>query len=241
MDIVALRDLVADHRKLAEEKIEEIVSPYIRYDPAAHRIVATPIGRALGNDAQVLVFLVAVQGWQYVLDDSLDVSTRPVDLERELGIAGGTLRPILKKLKDSHLITVADGHYRVQTANLDLVQSVIAGDRPAAPRSGAARTKVREKREKPGEDPAERPEAARRKRARGGRGPLKEYLTKWIGEGFFREPKTIGDLLQRFHEYGVITKQTSLSGLLLDAVRDGLLGRTKSVVGGKQLWTYQAK
>lgn len=238
---MALKDLVADHRKLAEEKIEEIVSPYIRYDPPARKIVATPLGRALGNDAQVLVFLVAVQGWQYVLDESFDVSTRPTDLEGEVGIAGGTLRPILKKLKDSHLLAVVDGHYRVQTANLDSIQAVIAGERPTASRDGAAtRGRAKGKRGRPEAEATEFPAAGKRKAARGAAGRLKEFLTRWIEGGFFREPRTIGDLLQRYHEHGVITRQTSLSGLLLDAVRDGLLSRTKTTVGGRQLWTYRA-
>jgi len=127
---VALKDLVADHGMIAEETIEKIVAPYVRYDPAAHKIVWTPQAKSLGNDTKVLVFLVAVLGWQYVLDASQDVATKPADLEDELDIAGGTLRPILKRLKDSHLLAVVDGHYRVQLANLDSIEAAIAGEMP---------------------------------------------------------------------------------------------------------------
>ncbi len=237
---MALKDLVADHRMLAEETVEKIVAPYVRYDPAAHKIVWTPQAKSLGNDTKVLVFLVAVLGWQYVVDENQDVATKPADLERELGIVGGTLRPILKNLKDSHLLAVADGHYRVQLANLDSIEAAITGERPEAARKDRARKSIRIRRE---DADGERPDpvSGAKKRSRRASGRLKTFLTKWAGDGFFNEPKTLANLLERYHEYGVITKQTSLSGLMLEAVREGLLARTKVDVGGKQVWAYRAR
>lgn len=236
---MALKDLVADHRMIAEETIEKIVARYVRYDPAAHKIVWTPKAESLGNDAKVLVFLVAVFGWQYISDASQDVATRPADLENELGIAGGTLRPILKRLKDAHLLTVVDGHYRVQFANLDSIEAAVAGEMPKADWSSRRRKPTRIKHE---EVDGERldPVGKARKKSRGPSGGLKTFLIKWSGEGFFNEPKTLADLLERYHEHGVITKQTSLSGLMLEAVREGLFARTKVDVAGKQVWAYRA-
>jgi hypothetical protein len=239
---VALKDLVADRRKIAEETIEKIVAPYVRYDPGAQEIVWTPQGGSLGNDAKVLVFLVAVLGWQYVLDESRDVKTKPADLEGELRIAGGTLRPILKKLKDSHLLVVVDGHYRVQLANLDSIETAIAGETL----KGAWKSRARKPSKiKPENADGERPnpvgDTTKLKKKRGASGQLKTFLTKWAGDGFFNEPKTLANLLERYHEHGVITKQTSLSGLMLEAVREGFLARTKLDVGGKQVWAYSAR
>jgi hypothetical protein len=239
---VALKDLVADHTKIAEETIEKIVAPHVRYDAAAHKIVWTPQGKSLGNDARVLVFLVAVLGWQYVLDESREVATKPSDLEGELSIAGGTLRPILKKLKDSHLLAVVDGHYRVQLANLDSIEAAIAGETPRGAWKGRARKPSRIKPEK-ADDERHDPvgDTKKQKKKRGASGQLKTFLTKWAGDGFFNEPKTLANLLERYHEHGVITKQTSLSGLMLEAVREGLLARAKIDVGGKQVWAYRAR
>src|SRR6202043_993398 len=104
----ALKDLVVDHREITEERIEKIIAPYLRYNTAVQKMIWTPEANALTNDAKVLVFLVGALGWQYVLDQSHDVPTKPADLESALGIAGGTLRPILKKLKDLHLLLVED-------------------------------------------------------------------------------------------------------------------------------------
>jgi hypothetical protein len=59
----------------------------------------------------VLVVLVALMGWEHVVDEVREVDTRPADIEALTGIHGGTLRPTLKKLKDAHLIASVDGHY----------------------------------------------------------------------------------------------------------------------------------
>ena len=233
---MALKDLVVDHKKITEEIVEKIVAPYVRYDAGAHKIVLTPRAKSLSNDEKVLVFLVGVLGWQYVLDDSPNFATKPADLERELGIAGGTLRPILKKLKDLHLLVVVDGHYRAQPANLDSIEAAIAGETPKA---GAHKPRRIKREGAGGETPDPMDET--RKRNRRGSGQLKAFLTKWTGDGFFAEPKTLANLLERYHEHGVITKQTSLSGLMLESVREGLLARAKVEVGGKQVWAYRTR
>ena len=237
---MALKDLVTDHKMIREETVEKIVAPYVRYDPAARRIIWTPRANSLGNDTKVLVFLVAVLGWQYVLDASQDVATKPADLEAELDIAGGTLRPILKRLKDSHLLAVVDGHYRVQFANLGSIEAAVAGELPTAEWSNRRRKPARIKQEEVGGERLDPVDKARKK-SRGPSGGLKTFLTKWSSDGFFNEPKTLADLLERYHEHGIITKQTSLSGLMLEAVRDGLLARTKVDVGGKRVWAYRAR
>lgn len=233
---MALKDLVTDYRQVAEETIEKIVSAYVRYDAGTRRIVLTPQSRQLGNDARVLVYLVAVLGWQYVLDEEWSPPTKPADIESELGIAGGTLRPILKKLKDAHLLAVVGGHYRAQVANLDSIEQAIAGDLPkTAVRRTPPRAAARGGQAADDSDPADN---SRQKKKRGASGALKAFLLKWIADGFFNEPRTLTNLLERYHEHGVIAKQTSLSGLVLDAVREGLLARTRADVGGKQVWVY---
>src|ERR1700691_4493356 len=123
---MALKDLVADRSRLTEAAIEEIVRDYVRYDPGTYEVVLTPAGLALSNDAKVLVLLVAVAGWQYVVDEVRPVDTQPAALEQMTGIAGGTLRPTLKKLKDAHLLVVVSGAYAVRVANLDAIGRVIA-------------------------------------------------------------------------------------------------------------------
>ena len=231
---MALKDLVADHRKINEETIEKVVAPFVRYDPAAHKIIWTPEGRALKNEAKILVFLVALLGWQYVLEEAQEISSKPGYLESELGIQGGTL----KRLKDTHLLAETDGHYRVQLANLASVEAAIFGGPTAAKSSGRSRTSTNTKREaKDGTKSA----GTRKAKGRLAPGRLGILLTSGANEGFFNKPRTLGSLLERYHEHGVITKLTSLSGLMLQAVQTGVLTRTKVAVDGKQVWAYKSR
>ena len=234
---MALKDLVADASKLTEEAIEEIIADYVRYDPSAQAIIFTPSGTSLGNERKILVYLVALVGWKYIVDDPQGDPTKPADLEKAVGIPGGTLRPILKKLKDGHLVSAPDGHYRVQPANLDAVSKVISGEKvlnPPKPRSGSKALKKGPSTADEGREKSD----GKGQKSKSSVGDLRGTLEKWINDGFFDQPKAIGDIQNRFHERAIIVKQTSLSPLLVRVVRDGLLERTKCDVGGKQLWTY---
>lgn len=234
---MALKDLVADASKLTEEAIEKIVAEYVRYDSSLQTVVFTPSGTALGNEQKVLVYLVALLGWKYVVEDPQNDPTKPADLEQAVGIPGGTLRPILKKLKDSHLVSAPDGHYRVQSANLDAVAKIVSGAKvlnSPKPKSGS-KTAIKGS-ASAGADRNSSVEKGRKSKY--SVGDLRGTLENWISEGFFDEPKAIGDVQNRFHERAIIVKQTSLSPLLVRVVRDGLLERKKRNVDGKQLWTY---
>jgi hypothetical protein len=85
--------------------------------------------------------LVAVLGWKY-LDEEVQVSTKPSDLEARLGIAGGTLRPLIKKLKDANLLVTVDGHYSVRVSNLHAIGSAVRGEKPVLSKRTAKRHKV---------------------------------------------------------------------------------------------------
>lgn len=230
---MALKDLVADASKIDEEAIEAIVAEFVRYDPAAKKIIFTPKGTTLKNEPKLLVFLVAMEGWKYVTDESHSAPTKPADLESATGIHGGSLRPILKKMKDSHLIAVTDGHYSVQTANLDSVRNVIAGKKVSASKTRKIASKPSAKAKATSADQGDE-----KKKTKNSAGQLRAMLEKWADADFFDEPKTIKNLLSRYHEHGVIVQKTSLSGLLLRAVRDGLLSRTKIESDGKMVWGY---
>ncbi len=232
---MALKDLVADANKIDEETIEDIVANYVRYDPVAFKIVFTPNGAELKNELKLLVYLVSVVGWKYLVEDAEAVPTKPSDLEAALGIGGGTLRPILKKLKDSHLVSVNDGHYTVQTANLDIVRRVIKGEKVRSARVRKSATKSTER------NSSNQPRTQDAKQKKNSAGELRPLLEAWVNDGYFDEARTIRDLLERYHEHAIIVQRTSLSGLLLRAVRDGLLSRAKVETDGKRIWRYKAK
>ncbi|SDT89359.1 hypothetical protein [Stappia sp. ES.058] len=238
---MALKDLVADHDKITEERIEDIVSLYIRYDPQTKEIVFTPDGTSLSNENKVLVYLVGMLGWRYILDENLDPKTKPADLEVALGIAGGSLRPILKKLKDQHLLTVVGGHYAVRTANLEAIAKIISGAK-SAPSSTytARRTKPKVMSKGTGDDAAARSDVkAPKERKRTGI-PIRSSLNKILSDGWFEQERSLLDVFDRLQEMAINAKKTSLSGPIADLVRDGKLTRKKAKVGKKDVWLYKA-
>ncbi len=125
---MALKDLIVDSGAVAEDMIEKIISAYVRYEIDPPAIVFTPESNTLDNAAKVIVYFTAVLGWRYVLDEPPIVSTKPADLEHALGIPGGTLRPVLKKLKDNHILVISDGHYSIRASNLGAAEKLINGE-----------------------------------------------------------------------------------------------------------------
>lgn len=238
---MALKDLIADRDKLTEAAIEGIVRDYVRYDPGSYDVVLTPAGLALNNDAKVLVFLVAIAGWSYVADEVRPVDTRPAALEQMTGIAGGTLRPTLKKLKDAHLVVSTSEGYAIRVANLDAIGSVIAGEKATV---RPARRKA--KRSTVDEDSGTAGGAESSSESRVGKGrrkngvPIRGSLARLVESGFFEEERTLGQVVARLHEMAIIAKTTSLSGPIADMVRSGKLARKKVTEGGKDVWSYRS-
>lgn len=221
-----LKDLVAKKSEIAESVIETIVSKHVRYYSDALEIGFTPEGAALSGENKVLVYLVALLGWRYVLEESPAVSTKPADLEKALGIPGGTLRPFLKKLKDAHLIASGDDGYSVREGNLEAVAATIAGEKRRSRRKAS-----------------NAPNAIKAKTTgsgvkRASSSPISVKLEAWFTDSFFKTPRTLGAVHKRLHEHGVIAPQTSLSGPLLRAVQQGRLMRQKVSEDGKQVWAY---
>lgn len=232
-----LKDLVADHGKITEEIIEKIIADYVRYDPSRYEVVFTPEGNALANDSKILVYLVAVLGWQYVASKVEQVSTKPADLESVLGIAGGTLRPTLKKLKDAHLLSAADGHYSIRPANLDAVARTISGAKATSP----ARRPTKKSKSKSNSAPSDKTSSEQKgKGQRKSTVPIRQPLSKLVKQGFFKEYRTLSQVVDRLHEQAIIAKNTSLSGPVAELVRDGTLERKKTKDGGKGVWGYKA-
>lgn len=252
---MALKDLISQKSALTEEAIEQIVSDYVRYDPDAKEIHVTPAFGQLGNRAKVQVYLVAMLGWAFLLDDPIPVELKPGALEEHLNIQGGTLRPLLKDLKDRHLIVSKDGGYTVRSSALSDVAQELGSARPAVAvkAAGATRRKpvMRPKaRGSSKNDPvahdadtsekqsAKSSETSRRKRPGGG---AKTSFGEWVSSGFFDEPRTLAAVQARFHEEAIIIPRTSIPAYLLAAVRGDRLSRKKVDVNGRQRWVYRTK
>jgi hypothetical protein len=234
---MALKDLIASKSALTEEAIEAVVKDYVRYDVEEKELTFLPAGAALSGKQKVLVYLVALQGWPIVAKgQEIPTAAKPAHIGERVGIPGGTLRPLLKELKDRHLIAWKGGAYSVRAASLADIKAEMDGKAPVTVKKAAPRSKRAAKAPKE----ATRGELKAKRRASGKSGDLTAKFNGWIDEGFFRKPRTLGEVRDRFHEQGDIIPRTTIPTYLLAAVRakPPRLTRARADVDGKKVWVY---
>lgn len=238
---MALKDLIASTSALTEEAVEALIKDYVRYDVEEKEIALLPAATRLSGKQKVLVYLVALQGWPIVAKgQAIPTAAKPAHIGERLSIAGGTLRPLLKELKDRHLIVAKSGAYSVRAASLADIKKEMDGQaplrKPAKPRrSPTEKAKTADpKAAVPGQ------RKTKSKTAPGKVGDLTEKFNGWIAGGFFEKPRTLGEVQERFHEQGDLVPRTSIPNYLLAAVRakPARLVRKKAEVDGKKVWVY---
>lgn len=69
-------------------------------------------------------------------------------------------------------------------------------------------------------------------------GNVAATFERWIGEGFFDEPRTVLDVLKRFRKEAIMVPRTSLPAYFLAAVRKGRLKRDEVQANGRTVWAY---
>ena len=233
---MALKDLVIERGKITEEMVETIIANFVHYELNPSAIVFTPEGYSLKNDTKVLIYLVAILGWQYIVDEEHQTDTRPAALEIALGIPGGTLRPILKKLKDAHLLAIIDGHYSIHPSNLNAISRIVRGEKPAPTSNKSVKTPRAKSDTRKGTSRT-KGDINKTKKKHGI--SIRSSLDQLIADKFFTEYRTLGHVSDRLQELAIIIKVTSLSGPIADLVRDKKLQRKKIEQNGKQVWAYK--
>ncbi len=225
---MALKDLTIDKVKATEGAIEKVVKEYVHYDPQKLDLVPLHGFTGLRNEAKVLVSLVAMKGWRFVVEKPPDEALKPASLERITGIGGGTLRPILKRLKDDRLIAPRNNGYIVPDHNITKV-----GDLISAP--GAASTAQTVKKVSPTRRYAKKATvkgAARRKE-----GPT-AHVQALVSEGFFKVQKSLADVQKHLDVSGYRYPLTQLSGLMQLLVRKKQLRRQRVKDGKRGVYKY---
>ena len=124
---MALKDLVASASELREADIEEIVANFVRYDEMGRALVLTTSGNKLPNKAKILVLLVANAGWCYINESLSANGLKPKQIEELTGIAGGTLRPLLRSLADERLVKSENANYKIVAPRLEDIKSFVIG------------------------------------------------------------------------------------------------------------------
>lgn len=238
---MALKDLITQRAAMAEEQIEQIITSYLGYDVDEHVIVPLPPFAHLSNKQKVLVYLVALQGWPFVTEENVPTSASPSDLEKALGIPGGTLRPLLMELKDQHLITGSGKNYSVNAGRLASIKEEISGHEGEGAKVSAPQSRRRSRKSNQRSKPAGPRKKAAKKTGQRERKSKAARFDAWIDNGFFDEPKTLNDVHKQFHKEAQIVSKTAIPSYLLKAVDAGRLQREKAEVNGKEVWVYETK
>jgi hypothetical protein len=231
---MALKDLVASKSALTEEAVEALIKDYVRYDVEEKELTFLPAAARLSGKQKVLVYLVALQGWPIVAKgQEIPTAAKPAHIGERVSIHGGTLRPLLKELKDRHLIAWKGGAYSVRAASLADIKAEVDGKAPVKKAPRLKRAVMAPAKVTPRELKAKR-------KASGKSGDLTAKFNAWIDEGFFRKPRTLGEVRDRFHEQGDIIPRTTIPTYLLAAVRakPPRLTRARADVDGKKVWVY---
>lgn len=238
---MALKDLIAEKGIAAEQTIEEIVRDHVRYDPDEKAIAFTPAANQLQNKAKVLVYLVALQGWPFVTKESVPVDAKPREITEHTGIQGGTLRPILKELKDRRVIAERSGRYFVRPATLSTIKAELnVAEEDVKPRRVPKRARAKVTANPKVEAASDERRDARRQPGKK-TGNVAARFSKWIDDGFFDAPKTLADVQKRFHKEAIMLPRTSVPQYLLKAVRSGKLTREEADINKKRVWVYRSQ
>jgi hypothetical protein len=248
---MALKDLIAEKGVLDEAAIERIVGSFVRYDVDDLAVTFTPAIGELSNRAKILVYLVALQGWKFVTDDTTPSSARPKDIEDATGIPGGSLRPTLRSLVENHLLSEKDGRYSVSSTSFHAIERELSKtdvDSVPTPRTRPSPRKTRKQRRAPREvqvradaDVGGKTDGAGSTPTRkiGAKvGNLSSTFNRWIDEGYFANPRTLTEVQARFRKEAIIVPATNLPNLFIRAVRKGRLIRDEVKSNGKVLWSY---
>lgn len=233
---MALKDLIADSAALTEKAIEDIIGPYISYDPRTKQISFTAKAKNLPHKHKIILYLVALHGWPFVTDESLPTTVKPADLEMVLGIRGGTLRPILKSLKDAHYLIAKERRYGIQAASLDDIKAMLGGE-TASTRVVPSKSGRRKVTAKKNETNSASKDGGKRKSHTKGV-DLGAMFRGWITDGYFKQRRSMKDVKQKFRQKGVMVENTTLPTYFLAALRDDLLEREQAEVDGRKVWVY---
>lgn len=100
---MALRDLIKSSAQLSVELIEGILKNRVDLIKETKSVrIVRELNRKLDNKTKVLLYLTGKAAWGYI--DQKEYRLKPRDIQKDLFMKGGTLRPILMNLKKEHLI-----------------------------------------------------------------------------------------------------------------------------------------
>lgn len=124
---MALKDLTIDQGKLQEELIENSITLHVRYDTNQKMVVFLPdASKNLSIPKKILVYLLALKGWQYVLDSQeISQEAQPKDISKAIMENGSTVRNNLQILLRDGFIQKNGTKYSISTIAINKIQDYL--------------------------------------------------------------------------------------------------------------------
>jgi hypothetical protein len=231
---MALKDHTIDSSKISEEQIEAIIADRIKYDLANQSVVLLPAARSLTNEKRILLYLTALQGWRFIVENEApEENATPTQITQATGIPGGSVRPLLRGLENRKILVATKGKYGVPPHCLALVQTFLATETALEPKEKSLQVSG-----KAGKGKATKRNAGRRAKNSSKKPTLAEGFEALIEKKWFAEGKTINQLKEELDDMTVFPPLEQLPWHLLRAFRAGRLQRERVLRDGKKIYVY---
>ena len=219
---MSLQDLVIDSEQISSELIENLLKGRVELIQEGKRINLTKDGVNLSNKGRILLFLAGGKAWNLLSGE--DWTTSPGKMQEHLGIQGNTLRPLLKELADNFLVKSEKGKYQVLSKGIYELESILE-------------TKIDHQHHGSQNNEGSIKKTAARKISTG---PSKsKAIEELINEGYFSEPRELGDIQNELGRRAIPVKLTSLPSYILPLVRKRILSREQKNKGKGTIWMYK--
>ena len=109
---MGLKDLIVDEAKLQESTIEKVIKPFVKYSSEGNVIVSPQLKKESAKN-QIMIYLFAKAGSKFVSDGKVGAAACNEELERKLGLKGGTVRPTVKILREEGFVLTKDGRHQI--------------------------------------------------------------------------------------------------------------------------------
>lgn len=121
-----LEELLISGKEMDQQLVASILKPFLRIDKDSAGIIPQEPWQKLTNEARVLLFLIARRAMKALELPIEDETAGPIDIEKEIGIKGGSLRPILKRLSGQRILSKSHGRYFVPNYSIQRIKEMSA-------------------------------------------------------------------------------------------------------------------
>lgn len=107
-----LETLVVSGKELNRDLVAKVLAPFLKIDGDTCSIIPSERWVKLNNESKIMLFLLARKAMK-ALDLAIEnEGATPTEIETELGIKGGSVRPAVRKLLDQRIIArTSEGRY----------------------------------------------------------------------------------------------------------------------------------